>query len=113
MAMETVDVHDAQARLTELVPLVMAGTEVVLTDGGTPVVRLVPILGSRAETRQAGLHVGAIEMSADFNEPLPDDFWTGAARSCCSTHRPLSGGIAIPVNFPLRLSPRASIRRML
>lgn len=79
MPMETVDVRDAQARLTELVPRVMAGTEVILTDGGKPVVRLVPVAGGRVGNRQAGLHAGAIEMSDDFNEPLPDDFWTGAA----------------------------------
>ena len=79
MPMETVDVRDAQPRLTELVQRVMAGTEVVLTDRGTPVVRLVPISSSPAGTRRAGLHAGAIEMSDDFNEPLSDDFWTGAA----------------------------------
>mgnify|MGYP001619957610 CR=1 FL=1 len=79
MPLESVDVRDAQARLTELVPRVMAGTEVILTDRGKPVVRLVPVAVPRAGTRQAGLHAGAIEMSNDFNEPLPDDFWTGAA----------------------------------
>ena len=79
MPMETVDIRDAQARLMELVPRVMAGTAVVLTDGGTPVVRLVPVSGSPAGTRRQGLPAGAIETSADFNEPLPDDFWTGDA----------------------------------
>lgn len=27
--------------------------------------------------RVAGLHTGQVEMSPDFNEPLPDEFWTG------------------------------------
>ena len=79
MPTETLDVRDAQTRLAELVKRVITGTEMVLTDGGTPVVRLVPVLGARAGTRQAGLHAGSIETSTDFNEPLPDDFWTGAA----------------------------------
>jgi len=26
--------------------------------------------------RVAGLHLGAIWVSADFDEPLPDEFWT-------------------------------------
>lgn len=29
--------------------------------------------------RKAGLHVGAIWTSDDFDEPLPDKFWTGSA----------------------------------
>lgn len=27
--------------------------------------------------RMAGLHAGAIWTSDDFDEPLPDEFWTG------------------------------------
>jgi hypothetical protein len=27
--------------------------------------------------RVAGLHLGAIQPAADFDAPLPDDFWTG------------------------------------
>ena len=27
--------------------------------------------------RTAGLHTGAMRMSADFNAPLPDEFWSG------------------------------------
>lgn len=29
--------------------------------------------------RKAGLHMGAIRISDDFDEPLPDEFWTGTA----------------------------------
>ncbi len=29
--------------------------------------------------RIAGLHAGAIWMSDDFDEPLPDEFWLGTA----------------------------------
>lgn len=29
--------------------------------------------------RKAGLHAGAIWTSEDFDEPLPDEFWTGTA----------------------------------
>ncbi len=29
--------------------------------------------------RKAGLHAGAIWVSEDFDEPLPDEFWTGTA----------------------------------
>ena len=29
--------------------------------------------------RKAGLHAGAIWTSDDFDEPLPDEFWTGTS----------------------------------
>jgi len=74
MHTETVDIQEAQTRLPELVSLVLAGTEVILTEGATPRVRLVPV----AKPRIAGLHNGAITTSDDFDAPLPDDFWLGA-----------------------------------
>jgi prevent-host-death family protein len=58
MPTETHEIRDAQAQFTELIPRVIAGTEVVLTDDGRPVVRLVPIAGARGGVRQAGLHGG-------------------------------------------------------
>jgi len=51
-----------------------SGVEWILTDGMTPVARLVPI-----SARIAGMHPGAIWTSPDFDEPLPDVFWTGSA----------------------------------
>jgi prevent-host-death family protein len=76
MQTKTVDVHEAQAHLAELLSLVTAGTEIILTEGSTPLARIVPI--ARAPTpRVAGLHPGAIWTSEDFDEPLPEEFWTG------------------------------------
>lgn len=31
------------------------------------------------QPRILGLHAGAIQMREDFDEPLPDEFWLGAA----------------------------------
>jgi antitoxin (DNA-binding transcriptional repressor) of toxin-antitoxin stability system len=78
MRFTTVDIQSTQTDLAGLVALVAAGTEVILTRGETPVARVVPVqAGSRP--RIAGLHAGAIETTDDFDEPLPDDFWTGAS----------------------------------
>jgi prevent-host-death family protein len=71
MLTRTVEVDEAQLHLKELLSQSLAGIEVVLTDGGTPVARLVPVA-----PRVAGLHTGAIWTSDDFDEPLPEDFWT-------------------------------------
>jgi antitoxin (DNA-binding transcriptional repressor) of toxin-antitoxin stability system len=78
MLTKTVDVSEAQKRLTELLSLVLEGTEVILAEGNTAIARLVPI-ASPTRPRVPGLHSGAIWVSYDFDEPLPDEFWTGVA----------------------------------
>jgi antitoxin (DNA-binding transcriptional repressor) of toxin-antitoxin stability system len=74
MLTRTIDVRKEPPDLQVLLSLVAQGTEVVLTEGDTPIARLVPV-GQRV----AGLHAGAIRTSEDFDEPLPDEFWTGEA----------------------------------
>ena len=76
MATKTVDIAVAQASHPDLVLLVNTGVEVVLTRDSAPVACLVPMkpaIGMRAP----GLHLGAIHASDDFDDPLPDEFWTG------------------------------------
>ena len=75
MQTKTVDVHKAQTQLVELLSLVAAGTEIILTEGSTPLARIVPMAGA-ANPRVAGLHPDAIWTSEDFDEPLPEEFWT-------------------------------------
>jgi antitoxin (DNA-binding transcriptional repressor) of toxin-antitoxin stability system len=71
----TIDIRDLPARLDEALALAAAGQEVVLLDGATPRARLIPFASSGE--RIAGLHAGAIQPAADFDAPLPDDFWAG------------------------------------
>ena len=77
MQTKTVDVHEAQTHLIDLLSLVTAGTEIILTEDNTPLARIVPVAGATTP-RVAGLHPGAIWTSEDFDEPLPEEFWTGA-----------------------------------
>jgi len=72
MLTKTIDIKKKPPDLNILLSLVADGTEIVITDNDTPIARLVQI-GKRV----AGLHAGAIRMSDDFDEPLPDEFWTG------------------------------------
>jgi prevent-host-death family protein len=76
MSTKTVDIHEAQMNLAEILSLVAAGTEVIFTEGSTPIARLVPI--TPTSPRIAGLHAGAAWMSDDFDAPLPEEFWTEA-----------------------------------
>lgn len=78
MSATTVDIHDAQTQLLQLLALALKGDDVVISRDNVPLVRLVPIAPQTAKGRIAGLHKGAIRMSADFNDPLPDEFWLGA-----------------------------------
>jgi prevent-host-death family protein len=75
MQTKTVDIHEAQLHLVELLSLVTTGTEIILTEGSTPLARIVPIADAPMP-RVAGLHPGAIWTSEDFDEPLPEAFWT-------------------------------------
>jgi len=73
---KTVDV--GEARLPELLAMALAGHEVIIAEGGTPLARLMP-LDKPGEGRVAGLNEGAIRMRDDFDEPLPEGFWAGSA----------------------------------
>jgi antitoxin (DNA-binding transcriptional repressor) of toxin-antitoxin stability system len=72
------DVSEVQGSLTEVLSLVAAGNEVVLTRDNTPVACVVPVKPS-PQSRTPGLHPGAMQPSADFDEPLPEAFWTAQA----------------------------------
>ena len=78
MLTKKVEVREAQLRLEELLSLVRAGTEVILTRDETYIARLVPV-DSSATPRLPGLHTGDILMSDDFDAPLPEEFWTEQA----------------------------------
>jgi prevent-host-death family protein len=64
-----------ETNLKELIALVQQGAEILLTEGGTPVARLLPI-EQNDNPRIPDLFPG-IWMSDDFDDPLPDEFWLG------------------------------------
>ena len=71
----TVDVQQTDQKLKDLLVQVAAGKEVIFKQGGQLIARLVPV-GKRI----AGLHAGTAQISPDFDNPLPDAFWTGHAK---------------------------------
>ena len=74
---QTVSVDEAQSKLQDLLIRALAGDEVIITEDGTPVARLVPVVTHSRKKRVAGLNRGTILASGDFDEPLPDEFWLG------------------------------------
>lgn len=74
MVTKTIDVKEALFEWKELLTLVQQGSEVILTEGGTPVARLTPVAQAEGQ-RILGLHTGSWTVSDDFDEPLSDEFW--------------------------------------
>ncbi len=73
-----VGIHEAKTNLSRLIPLALAGEEVIIAKFGHPLVRLVPVQGKRGR-RALGIYAGKIKVHGDLLEPLPEsiirDFW--------------------------------------
>ncbi len=69
--MKTVTIHEAKTHLSRLVREAVEGEDIVIARGREPLVRLVPLTSARP-ARIFGSAKGLIEMSADFDAPLPD-----------------------------------------
>lgn len=73
-----IDIRDLPARLNEALAQTAAGNEVLIYEGATPRARMVPVEQAvPAHERVPNLHPGAMQPAADFDAPLPDEFWTG------------------------------------
>lgn len=75
----TMDINEAQQHLAQLLDLAKEGNDVFISEGSTPVARLTAIAPTSpsCKPRVAGLHAGAIWVSEDFNQDLPEEFWIG------------------------------------
>jgi prevent-host-death family protein len=76
MPSQTVNIEEAQSQFADLLAIASNGGEVIITQDGKPLARLVPVAPLKKK-RIAGLNRGSIWTSEDFDEPLPDEFWTG------------------------------------
>lgn len=71
MAERAVDLNNAQSLLPDLVRQAARGEDVVLTEDGEPIARIIPITRARGP-RQFGSARGLIRMMDDFDDPLED-----------------------------------------
>lgn len=71
MNAHAVDVKHAERHLAELVAEVVRGGEVVLTEQGRKVAKIVPVAPRKAEP-QFGSAKGLFTMADDFDDPLPE-----------------------------------------
>jgi prevent-host-death family protein len=70
--MEKVQLHEAKARLSELVDRAQAGEEVVISRHGKAVAKLVGYRPARRQ-RRLGILRGKIKFRKGWDDPLPDD----------------------------------------
>jgi len=70
--MEKVQLHEAKARLSELVDRAQSGEEVVISRHGRAVAKLVGYAPKRAR-RQGGVLRGRIKFRRGWDKPLPED----------------------------------------
>lgn len=70
--MKSIDVHDAEARLSQLVEAAANGDETILAKNGKPIARLVAAAQPR-RPRRFGVLKGQIRIADDFDAPLPRD----------------------------------------
>lgn len=78
MAQVTYDISELPGRFAEAVARAEQGDEVLVTAPGLRTMRLTPGPHLPSSTpRVANLHPGAMTMSPDFDDPLPDEFWLG------------------------------------
>lgn len=74
----TVDVSEVGPQLSKLLEGAKAGNEIIISKSGIPVARVISVDSSPArKARIAGLHRGSVDVSEDFDAPLPDEFWLG------------------------------------
>jgi antitoxin (DNA-binding transcriptional repressor) of toxin-antitoxin stability system len=74
MSAKHVTLAEANGHLAELLEAVRRGDEIFIEAGNHMQVKLVAVTSVR-QARVLGAYRGKLRMRADFNAPLPDDFW--------------------------------------
>lgn len=66
--MRTLQLHEAKARLSELIDVVISGEEIIISRYGKPVAKLIGL--SRSDRRELGFY--PIRFESDLLEPTDD-----------------------------------------
>ena len=69
--MRIVTIHQAKSNLSRLIQAAVAGEEIVIAHGKTPLVRLVRVRRTKPK-REFGFAKGKVRIARDFNAPLAD-----------------------------------------
>ena len=84
--METVNIHEAKTQLSRLLSRVELGEEIIISNRGVPVAKLVPLAPPQSRRQSLGRDHGLFTLPADFND-LPEDILTAFEGHRSSTNR--------------------------
>lgn len=70
--MRSINIHEAKTHLSQIAEEVAAGEEIIVAKAGKPKMKLVPIQPQKKKIT-FGLLKGKIQISEDFDAPLPED----------------------------------------
>jgi prevent-host-death family protein len=70
--MQIIDINQAKQHLPQLIEQAISGNEVVITQGGEPLVKIIALTKQSRKQRQFGSAKGLIRMADDFDAPLAD-----------------------------------------
>lgn len=71
--MENVTIRQAETHFSELLSRVELGEEIVISDQGIPIAKLVPVRSGSRRRSSLGMDRGKFVVPEDFNTSLPDD----------------------------------------
>ncbi len=71
--METVNIHQAKTNLSRLLSRVELGEEIIISNRGIPIAKLVPFRSSSNRQNSLGQDQGLFVVPEDFNAALPED----------------------------------------
>lgn len=71
--MENVNIHQAKTNLSRLLSRVEHGEEIVISNRGIPIAKLIPFRTSLDRRSSLGQDRGKFLVPDDFNAPLPDE----------------------------------------
>ncbi|MBD1829672.1 type II toxin-antitoxin system Phd/YefM family antitoxin [Microcoleus vaginatus GB1-A2] len=74
--METVNIHQAKTNFSRLLSRVEMGEEIIISNEGIPVAKLVPFRTSSNRRASLGQDRGRFVLPEDFNDPLPKEILT-------------------------------------
>ncbi|MBW4619098.1 MAG: type II toxin-antitoxin system Phd/YefM family antitoxin [Cyanosarcina radialis HA8281-LM2] len=71
--METVNIHQAKTNLSRLLSRVELGEEIIISNRGIPIAKLVPFQALSNRRASLGLDRGRFTVPEDFDAPLPEE----------------------------------------
>ena len=67
-----INIHDAKTHFSKIIKQALSGNEIIIARDGKPLLRLVPYTDD-LDQRHGGQLRGLINISDDFDAPLPND----------------------------------------